>query len=710
MIPILYGTNETSFNTNGIGRLTDAISCVVTEEKNTNNYVLQMEYPVSGQYFNELTIDKIIYATHDTSGIPQAFDIYQVSEPHGTVNKTITVNAKHISRRLSTVVACAGGTISDGPASYLAMLNDTAAEGGLIFGDCPFTFYSDIPDSSYPSSTDPDFWKSGYLTSKNQPVETILLDKSMGLLSERQYPGVGGNTQDEGFGDVGEYLFDMFNVSLLQHRGSDNGVKFRTGKNVRQLTVETDSSDVVTAVIPFWQGKNPISGETQFIDLYTSYEPSDDELSDTEANVNYDHAIIYGPTQYPYQKTKLLDLSSVWKQPPTYDELYQAGYEWLERHAYNVLTNHKSYVVDLVAMSDNTSALQAANLCDYVTVQDEKLQESAKVQIVKVVYDTLHDRYVSMEVGAPRKTLPELVKKQNAIWIEKVQQTATEVSDLAEKTVVENVVKPTAGTSPSSSSGSSSTSSSSDEPMYDNEGKEVEQIATINRQPVYAHKGGGGGTPSGGANILTFAAGTKFLPVTGVLYVNGIIFVNNSYTYHVWACEAQLQGPDNFTIARDTKIYIPDTGVQVEIELPIRLTGCPTVSCSPDGSVSPQQSLTIGYNGGMYGNAVMRVLGSVDESGTKFNVTRYEDLYYSYENINAGSSSQTYHKEAAILSMYPLKAFSKRAREIPCTYEVATINHVSAGTGTTVNSSGAVSVNTEKDSDVDNAIDGILIS
>jgi hypothetical protein len=49
-------------------------------------------------------------------------------------------------------------------------------------------------------------------------------------------------------------------------------------------------------------------------------------------------------------------------------------------------------------------------------------------------------------------------------------------------------------------------------------------------------------------------------------------------------------------------------------------------------------------------------------------------------------------------------------RLIPITYKVATVNHVSAGTGTTVNSSGAVSVNTEKDADVDDAIDGILIS
>lgn len=220
----------------------------------------------------------------------------------------------------------------------------------------------------------------------------------------------------------------------------------------------------------------------------------------------------------------------------------------------------------------------------------------------------------------------------------------------------------------------------------------------------------GGGTPSGGANILNFKADTKFLPSGGYMFVHGIAFVNNSYTYHVWACEAQIGGDeDNFTIAKDTSIYIPDTGVQVEIELPVHLV-CNTNSCSPDGSVSPQQSLTILDRGGGYGNAVLRVLGSVDKTGTKFNVTRYEDLYYSYENKSAGSSSQTYHKEGAILSMYPLKAFSDTAKTISCTYEVATINHVSAGTGTTVNSKGAVSVNTEKDADVDDAIDGILIS
>ena len=34
MIPILYDTNETVFESNGLGRLRDCISCIVTEERN----------------------------------------------------------------------------------------------------------------------------------------------------------------------------------------------------------------------------------------------------------------------------------------------------------------------------------------------------------------------------------------------------------------------------------------------------------------------------------------------------------------------------------------------------------------------------------------------------------------------------------------------------------------------------------------------------
>ena len=42
MIPCLYKETETAFTTNGIGKLCDALSCLVTEKRN-GAYKLKME-------------------------------------------------------------------------------------------------------------------------------------------------------------------------------------------------------------------------------------------------------------------------------------------------------------------------------------------------------------------------------------------------------------------------------------------------------------------------------------------------------------------------------------------------------------------------------------------------------------------------------------------------------------------------------------------
>ena len=59
MIPILFSPKSTQFNTNGIGRLSDAISCTVTEERN-GIYELELEYPIVGAHASELVNSAII--------------------------------------------------------------------------------------------------------------------------------------------------------------------------------------------------------------------------------------------------------------------------------------------------------------------------------------------------------------------------------------------------------------------------------------------------------------------------------------------------------------------------------------------------------------------------------------------------------------------------------------------------------------------------
>ena len=74
MIPILYNQNETSFTSNGLGRLTDAISCEVTEERN-GKYELVMVYPTNGIHYGDIAIGRYIAATHSDARDIQPFII-----------------------------------------------------------------------------------------------------------------------------------------------------------------------------------------------------------------------------------------------------------------------------------------------------------------------------------------------------------------------------------------------------------------------------------------------------------------------------------------------------------------------------------------------------------------------------------------------------------------------------------------------------------
>ena len=61
MIPILYEATETQFTSNGIGRLSDAISAKVNDVLN-GLFLLTMTYPKDGLHYNELIVGRLILA------------------------------------------------------------------------------------------------------------------------------------------------------------------------------------------------------------------------------------------------------------------------------------------------------------------------------------------------------------------------------------------------------------------------------------------------------------------------------------------------------------------------------------------------------------------------------------------------------------------------------------------------------------------------
>ena len=56
---ILYESDEKEFTSLGIGVLSDAIECVVSEELN-GSFELEMEYPITGAHYTDLKETRLI--------------------------------------------------------------------------------------------------------------------------------------------------------------------------------------------------------------------------------------------------------------------------------------------------------------------------------------------------------------------------------------------------------------------------------------------------------------------------------------------------------------------------------------------------------------------------------------------------------------------------------------------------------------------------
>lgn len=459
MIPILYEIDETKFTTNGIGRLSEAVSCTVTEKKNSD-YTLELMYPVHGKYFKELQPGRIIVATHDNSKKPQAFDIYRVT---ASTEDMITVYAKHVSYRLQYLIFYMTHLYNGAPDSLMQKLNSATNSG--IAGVHPFKFQSDVTVQDVMSDKNLNEANDVWCTLKEgMNMWDVLLDREAGMLS------------DENYGECGAFEFDMFDVKLHRKRGHDNGVKMRTGKNVKRLNIDYTNEEVVTAVVPWWSGRDPLSGEERYVGLVN--------IDDTN---NDDSVTVAGATQLPYQRTVSLDLSSVYEQPPTRNELVKASKEFLRNHEYNTDKNYASYEVDLVYDSGYNKELQSADLCDIVTVEDVVFGLRVKLEITEVTYDVLRDRYTNMVVGSRQKTIPELIKKQNEIEFKRINTSLTQVADVSKKATVEHKVYPTNYDPAHPESWDDKYTGK----LVDKDGKEVEQIGTINRKPIFVHTGGG---------------------------------------------------------------------------------------------------------------------------------------------------------------------------------------------------------------------------
>ncbi len=377
MKPILFAEGQTSFTTNGIGRLSDAISCTVTEERN-GQYELHMEYPIDGQLMEEIRYSRIIFATPADNKNPQPFRIYRISKP---LSGVVEIDAEHISYQM-THIPIMPFTVA-GLSNALQALSTYSAETN------PFTF-----------SREGSF---GTAVANNFKVEQP--DSLRSLLF-----GQAGS-----FIDIygGEWEFDGFNVILHKDRGADNGVTIRYGKNLTNLKQEENIETTYTGICPYWKGQNDSSQDVVVT------------LPEMVLHSNF-------ASNYPYQRTKIVDMSSSFQSQPTVEELRAAGQRYIETN--DVGSPSVSLDVSFIALHQtqeykDLTRIEHINLCDTVKVIFPALNVSTKAKVVKTVWNVLMDRYNSITIGVVQGRLSATLQESQERAVEQaVSQSATAAS------------------------------------------------------------------------------------------------------------------------------------------------------------------------------------------------------------------------------------------------------------------------------------------
>ena len=347
MIAILFEKNSVIFDYNGIGRLTDAIECRVTEERN-GQFDLEMIYPTVGVLYDELQVGRIIVCKPNRTQDRQGFEIYKITKP---LNQRVTVLAHHVSYRASFIpVAPFNAT---GLTNTFTGLNNNALEGN------PFTFDSNITNSA-----------------------TVYMQNTLKNLRQC-LGGTKGSVLDL-FG--GEYEWDNYDIYLWQHRGTDKGVALRYAKNITDINQEESIENTITGVIPYWQN------------------------SDATVSFYGDIQYTSTASQYAYHRTEILDLSSEFQSAPTLAQLNQARQNYILRAEIgNPEKNIQVSFIDLSQTTEGTAILDNVDLCDIVHVIYEPLGITYDAKVIKTVWDVLRDRYTSIEVGTVRSTFSKTI-------------------------------------------------------------------------------------------------------------------------------------------------------------------------------------------------------------------------------------------------------------------------------------------------------------
>ena len=338
----LFGINDTLFNSNG-DKVIIPLRAKVHKEDNGSFY---LDFECSLDYINDIVAGNILVVP-----TPQGEQAFRISSATATRSK-ITAKCYHIFYDSKNYLIEDSYVVDKNCNDALDHLNSATSDLS------PFTTLSDV-------------------TSTN----------SFRCVRKSLYEAI--NVVLERWG--GHLVRDNFNIKIKNEIGQDNGVVVRYGKNLKNITCETNWENVVTKLMPV--GKDGLLLN---------------ELDDTAS------VYVTSDIQYDIPFTKTVSFEQNINEEDYQDDNGNLNQEEYTQALLNDLYNQAINYVNTNDIPKVNYTLKAnlekiTDIGDTVEVIDERLGINITTNVISYVYDCILGKYTEIEFGNFTQKLDGLI-------------------------------------------------------------------------------------------------------------------------------------------------------------------------------------------------------------------------------------------------------------------------------------------------------------
>lgn len=366
MIPRIYDNSFTTYESNGLGLLVDAISCQVEEESN-GDFELTLVYPSDGSFFYALKQDNLIKADASDTLKGQLFRIDTISKP---LNGQVTVYAKHISFDLAK-----------------NSLNEDVNERNIKCENAgKHMLQKSDADSRFSIESDIEMLGNYSMDRKTDCLSAIA--------------GTRGSLIDT-FGNGPKLLRDNFTISVLNRRGKDDNTLIAYKKNITGFTLEEDYSEIINIIKPYA--------------TVTDEEGNESSIYIDEIGVKTSRYV-----EGDIIKSQWIDFSDKFDEDetPTKEKLKNLAEKYFNDNSCDL--PKMTYKIEFQPLSqteeykeDGLYELEHIGMDDSVYIVNSKYGIRDQARVIKTTYNVLAEKYISIELGDPKTTLGSIINKSN---------------------------------------------------------------------------------------------------------------------------------------------------------------------------------------------------------------------------------------------------------------------------------------------------------